>query len=336
MTRRLLTRRAVLVGGGILAAGLGAGPLARRLFGAAASVFVASGQRYDRSLAPTMREALLACGVVPGRIRGTRVLLKPNMVEPRRDRPQMTTHPAFLVAAIEVFRDWGAEVLVGEGPGHLRDTEVALAESGIDAALEDAHAPFADLNYEDVVWVPKRGRHSRLEGFALPVSVASAHLVVSLPKMKTHHWIGVTASMKNLYGVLPGLHYGWPKNVLHYYGIPKTVADLNASMPPTLTIVDGIECMEGDGPILGTAKQMGLVVAGTNLPAVDATVARIMGFNPRRIQYLRLAAPRVGPIADWRIEQRGERWQDLVDPFAILDRPHLERLRASPDGPLVS
>ena len=75
-----------------------------------------------------------------------------------------------------------------------------------------------------------------------------------MPKMKTHHWIGVTASMKNLYGTLPGLIYGWPKNVLHYAGVPETVVDINASLPPRIAIVDGIVCMEGDGPLLGQER----------------------------------------------------------------------------------
>ena len=98
--------------------------------------------------------------------------------------------------------------------------------------------------------------------------------------------------------------------------------------PNTLTIVDGIDCMEGDGPILGSLKSMGLVVVGHCLPAVDATVARIMGLEPTRVSYLALAARRLGPIAETLIHQRGERWQDVADPFEIIDEAHLQPLRA--------
>ena len=49
----------------------------------------------------------------------------------------MTTHPAVVVAAANVFRSWGAEVTVGEGPGHMRDTEMALVESGMQDALDE-------------------------------------------------------------------------------------------------------------------------------------------------------------------------------------------------------
>jgi uncharacterized protein (DUF362 family) len=96
--------------------------------------------------------------------------------------------------------------------------------------------------------------------------VVEADLIVSLPKMKTHHWVGVTASMKNLYGTIPGIKYGWPKNVLHHAGIPETVFDINASLPKSIAIIDGIDCMEGDGPIMGTLKQWGSSSWATTSP----------------------------------------------------------------------
>jgi uncharacterized protein (DUF362 family) len=248
----------------------------------------------------------------------------------------MTTHPAMIVAAANVFRGWGARVTVGEGPGHVRDSQMALIESGVGEALRDADLEFADLNYQEVAWRKNGGRFSKLDGFYLPRSVAEADFVVSMPKLKTHHWVGVTCSMKNLYGVLPGIKYGWPKNVLHHNGIPETVADINCSLPNTLAIVDGIHCMEGDGPILGSLKPMGLVMVGSNLPAVDATVARVMGLTPRKVTYLGLIENRLGPLSERRIEQRGEPWRSVADPFEILDEPHLRPLRASDREELFS
>jgi uncharacterized protein (DUF362 family) len=274
----------------------------------------------------TINDSLLAVGLDPQWLPGKRVLLKPNLVEPTRDCPHMTTHPAMIVAAAEVFRYWGATVTVGEGPGHVRDTDMALAESGVSEALAGEQLPFADLNYQDVAWLKNRGRQSKLKGFFFPQSVVEADLIVSLPKMKTHHWVGVTAAMKNLYGTIPGCKYGWPKNVLHYNGIPETVVDINASVPRTIAIVDGIDCMEGDGPIMGTMKPMGLVIVGLNPAAVDATVCRLMQVDPYAVPYLNLAGNRLGPIDDRLIEQRGERWQPLASPFAVLDKPHLQQL----------
>jgi uncharacterized protein (DUF362 family) len=205
---------------------------------------------------------------------------------------------------------------------------MALVESGMDAALSGEKLRFVDLNYSEFRKVPNAGGLSALAGFTFPAAVADADLIVSMPKLKTHHWMGLTAAMKNLYGTLPGLIYGWPKNVLHYAGIPETVVDINASLPRRMAIVDGIVCMEGDGPILGSPKPLGLLAVGLNLPALDATLARVTGFDPRKVPYLALADGRLGPIADWSIVQRGERWQDLADPFAIVDLPHLRKMRS--------
>jgi uncharacterized protein (DUF362 family) len=327
-------RRALLIGAGAALVGLAALPFVRRAMHDKASVFVARNQRYDGPLERTIRDGLVATGFDPAAVRGRRVLLKPNLVEPIRSCPQMTTNPAVVVAAAEVFRRWGADVTVGEGPGHVRDTELALCESGMQDALDRARLPFADLNYSQLGWIENGGRASSLRGFYFPAQVVEADLIVSMPKMKTHHWVGYTGALKNLYGVIPGIKYGWPKNVLHYAGIPESIFDINASLPKTVSIVDGILAMEGDGPIMGSGKPMGLLVIGTNNTAVDATLGRIMGFEPSKISYLQLAADRLGPIDEAYIDQTGERWQDVASGFRILDAPHLRGLRAA--GVLVT
>jgi hypothetical protein len=78
---------------------------------------------------------------------------------------------------------------------------------------------------------------------------------------------------------------------------------------------------------------MGLLAVGLNLAAVDATLARVAGFDPRKVPYLALAEGRLGPISAGAIVERGERWQSLASPFAILDVPHLREMQAAPDRP---
>jgi uncharacterized protein (DUF362 family) len=325
---RRFDRRKLLTGAAAAGLGIWAYPHLRRALARRAAVFVARGQRYDGPLRRTIEDGLRATGIDLAEFRGKRVLLKPNLVEPSRSAPHMTTHPAVVVAAAEVFRAQGALVSVGEAPGHVRDTEMALAESDLGEALWSERLPFADLNYEESTWVRNRGRASKLQGFYFPRSVAEADLVVSLPKLKTHHWVGLTAAMKNM--------YGWPKNVLHHAGIPETVFDINASLPRVITVVDGILCMEGDGPIMGSPKPMGLILVGAAPASVDATAARIMHLNPSRVSYLRLAEGRLGPLDDALIDQRGEAWRSVATPFSILDEEHLRGLRADPAGALTS
>jgi len=131
--------------------------------------------------------------------------------------------------------------------------------------------------------------------------------------------------MKNLFGTLPGTFYGWPKNVLHQAGITESILDINATLAPHFAIVDGIVGMEGDGPIMGTPVRAGALVLGRNLAAVDATCARMMGINPHRVEYLKAADNRLGPVGDSRIIQRGESWQSVRTDFELLDHIHAHR-----------
>lgn len=331
----LLNRRQLILAGGAATTTLVGGRLLYRYLQQKSPVFIARNQKYDGTLVRTLVDGLQAVGLRPEDVRGKRVLLKPNLVEPTRTAPHMTTHPMLILAAADAFRTWGATVSVGEAPGHVRDSEMALVESGVADALQTLRLPFSDLNYEEVKFLPNLGRASKLPGFYFPRSVVEADFIVSLPKMKTHHWVGVTLSLKNMYGTIPGIKYGWPKNVLHHNGIPETVFDINASLPKTIAIVDGIDCMEGDGPIMGSLKPMGLVGISLSPTAVDATFARIMGMEPSKIPYLSLAAGKLGPIADRLIEQRGEGWTGLRSPFQILQKEHLLQMQAQP-GVLVS
>ncbi len=297
--------------------------------GRRADVFVAKASSYGGDLARTIREGLAELGLGPAWARGKSVLLKPNLVEPSREAPHINTHPAVVRAAVEVFRGWGASrVFVAEGQGHSRDSDFVLEQSGLGEVLEEDGIEFVDLNHDDVILKPNRLRFTRLGRLALPATLLRADLIVSLPKLKTHHWAGVTLSMKNLFGVMPGCYYGWPKNVLHHAGIPESILDINATVRPHLAIVDGIVGMEGDGPIMGTPRASGVLVMGTNLPAVDASAARLMGLDPARVSYLADASGRLGPIAAGHIAQRGETIASLAQTYRLLDHPGFAALRS--------
>jgi uncharacterized protein (DUF362 family) len=325
------SRRAFLAGAGLLALGTASTLAIRRgdEAGWRADVFVAKAGSYDVDLASIIRGGLTELGLGPAWVRGKSVLLKPNLVEPSKAAPQINTHPSVVRAVAEVFRGWGAgEVFVAEGQGHCRDSAYVLEQSGLGPVLDEARLEFVDLNHDDVFTKPNRRGFTDLRTLHLPTSLKRADLVVSLPKMKTHHWAGVTLAMKNLFGLMPGVAYGWPKNVLHHAGIPASILDINESVRPDLAIVDGIIGMEGDGPIMGTPRSSGVLVMGTNLPSVDATASRLMGIDPARVSYLAGASGRLGPIAEGHIRQRGERVDALVSPYAILDHPSLAHLRS--------
>ena len=168
---------------------------------------------------------------------------------------------------------------------------------------------------------------SRLRSL-LPHTVLGSNLLVSMPKMKTHHWAGATLSMKNLFGIVPGGVYGWPKNVLHWAGIHQSIADLHSLFPNHFAIVDGIVGMDGNGPIQGRPKPAGVIVSGHDPVAVDATCCRIMQIEPSRIEYLTLAGGLEG-IAEENIQQIGEKPDSVETRFdLIMELRELRRARA--------
>ncbi len=177
---------------------------------------------------------------------------------------------------------------------------------------------FTDLNLDRTSEVKLRQPSSTLRSLHLPATALGADLLVSMPKLKTHHWVGATLSMKNLFGLAPGGVYGWPKNVLHWAGINECIADLyRVFSPKTFAIVDGIDGMEGNGPIQGTPKHAGVLIAGADMAAVDATCCRIMGIDPERIEYLNLAVRRAA-LAESAIMQTGEKISTVQTNFQLL------------------
>jgi uncharacterized protein (DUF362 family) len=260
-------------------------------------------------------------------VAGKRVLLKPNLVEYSPDAP-INTHPVLIAAVIDaLYRSGAASVVVADGPGHVRDTDLLLHESGLRAQLDAVgRARFVDLNFDSVVRVAANTGLTQLRELWLPETVTSADIVISMPKVKTHHWAGVTLSLKNLFGIVPGSAYGWPKNVLHWEGIENSIVELAAGVPIHYVIADGIEAMEGNGPLHGPMKRLGGLVFADDPVAADATSCRLMGIDPRRVRHLRMASS-LGNLDEQRIDQRGERIKDVRQQFDLL--PEFRHLRGA-------
>jgi len=274
-------------------------------------VAIIRAQSYSDDLVSRMYAGIRECGLD---VRGKSVLLKPNLVE-FDAATVINTDANVVAAAYEVFQKLGAaKVIIGEGPGHRRDTLDLADDAKYRATVSRFEDNFVDLNRDDVSLVKNFGQETE---FYFANTVLAADLIVSLAKMKTHHWAGVTLSMKNLFGLVPGSVYGWPKNKLHYIGIPESVVALSRFFRNTFAIVDGVVGMEGNGPIQGTPKPVGALVMGRDLLAVDATCCRIMGVDPEKVEYLRQAAD-LGHVKPAGIDQRGETIASLQTNFQLI------------------
>jgi uncharacterized protein (DUF362 family) len=258
-------------------------------------------------------------------VRGKSVLLKPNLVD-YIPGGHINTHPLLVSAAAECFRRLGAKtVLVGEGPGHQRDTELVLFESGFAEQLRQQEVRFVDLNRDELVETPLLANYTGMKSLWLPRTILESDFVVSMPKVKAHHWSGVTLSMKNMFGAVPGTKYGWPKNILHWKGIHESILDICATVPVHFVIADAIVAMEGNGPLNGAPRFLNRIALADDPVAADATCARLMGLDPNRIVHIRVGAQFLGNSSIERIDQLAERVCMPEVPFQTV--PEFQHLR---------
>ena len=284
---------------------------------AVSRVAILAAKGYDQRLKDVVLRGIDLCRV---QVKGKRIVLKPNLVE-FDPKGVINTNPAVIEAAVDAFRTLGAaEVIVAEGPGHRRDNEYLLAASGLYDVIREHKVRYVDLNTDDIRAAPVRSSYTNFKQLYLPETLFNADLLVSMPKLKTHHWAGVTLSMKNLFGIIPGAVYGWPKNILHWQGIDNSILDINSSLPlPQFAIIDGIVGMEGNGPLQGVAKPAGVLIFGDDFVSVDASAARLMNLEPRKVNYLATAGDFLGNLSAEKIEQIGEKLETLQQDFEVIE-----------------
>jgi uncharacterized protein (DUF362 family) len=313
--RAMISTAGLLVGGMTTARLLPEEMLLRDRRPRRSRVAIVSAEEYSERLADTLMSGLREFHL---NVCGRSVLLKPNLVEYIAG-VEVNTNPILVGAAAEAFLKLGARsIVVAEGPGHQRDTHLVLAESGLGAQLLSQKIAFVDLNRDELVKLPTRAPFTGLEDLWLPRTVLETDFVVSMPKIKTHHWAAVTLSMKNMFGVVPGAKYGWPKNVLHWKGIHRSILDICATVQVHFVIADGIVAMEGNGPLHGTQRNLGKVVLADDPVAADFICARLMGLDPNRVWHLNRAARFLGNGSYERINLLAEGLPQRTVPFDVL------------------
>lgn len=223
-------------------------------------------------------------------VKNRHVVIKPNIVDFTPDKP-IETDARLIEALILLLKSHGAgKITLAEGPAHNRDSEMIFHKTGYTSVAKRQAVSLIDLNYDDVQWIQNDHHQGRFfEHVYLPETILSADVFISVAKMKTHRFAGVTLSLKNMLGILPGMMYGWPKNIIHWNGIPRSICEIAGLIKPHFVIIDGVVGMEGYGPLLGKSKQAGVLVFSDNALAADSTAARIMGVDPVRVEYMRLA-----------------------------------------------
>lgn len=222
-------------------------------------------------------------------VRGKRVLLKVNLTKAGPPEWAVCTHPDFAAAVARLVRRSGGDPFLGDSCSIYGFTRETMDLAGYKEVATRDSIPCTPLDSGQVRPVSVNGR--RIQETYMSEHVLDADVIISVPKLKPHDFVGFTCAVKNMYGALPGAlkpyqHYRNPG----YVDFLNVILDVYATAEPALTLVDGILAMEGQGPTNGTPKHLGLVAGSLDCVAADAVLADRVGLPP--VKLLSIAAER--------------------------------------------
>ena len=211
-----------------------------------------------------------------------RVLIKVNFITTKNWETGATTDPVVVEALVNRLRELGKEVYIVESDATTTDADKAWIASGMIEVGERLSVPFINMRHveEKVELDVPDGRELKKITVA---KIATESAIISAAKLKTHMSTQVTLGLKNMFGMLTTKF----KGQYHIRGMDKVIHDINKTIPPQVTVIDGFVAMEGRGPVHGKPVQMDTIIAGTDPVAADAIGSRIMGFEPERIDHIR-------------------------------------------------
>jgi uncharacterized protein (DUF362 family) len=256
-----------------------------------------------------------------------KVLLKPNlaMPVPHEHRPECT-EPRVIGALVEEFRLRGAsQVLVGDEPAYGLDAEEAFQAVGMTEIVKKMGGDVTYFDREERVDLTVKNPHV-FRTISVPRSVVECDLLVNVPKMKTSFMTEATLGVKNLLGCIK---FEQRKLFHREIDLSYVLADIANTLRPGLTVIDGIVAMEGWGPHAGPAVDLGVIVGGSDVVAVDAISSYIMGLDPRAAPTTQVTErDGLGTASMADIVVLGEKVEDVRK---ILERPVFKFVTKAPN-----
>jgi uncharacterized protein (DUF362 family)/NAD-dependent dihydropyrimidine dehydrogenase PreA subunit len=264
---------------------------------------------YDREkVLRAVQHSIEQLGGLDGIIKkDARVFLKVNLLRGAHPEEVVTTHPAFVYALAKTLKDYGARVIIGDSPGagtpyKENILKQVYTKSGLIDAAKDAGV---ELNYDTSIVSISCKEGSLIKQFNAIKPALDADMIISVPKGKTHGFTYITGAVKNMFGIIPGFEKaGYHAKLQTIDRFAKMLVDICEYVKPTVSFMDAIICMEGDGPGSGDPKQVGVIIASRNPHALDAVFCDVIGIDCRTLPTITEAMSR-GLLNLDNIEIRG-------------------------------
>lgn len=245
--------------------------------------------------------------------KGNKVLLKPNLLSAKPPEAGITTHPAVIKAVAKLVMDAGAIPFIGDSPGgRAINFEKVAAITGMKQAADELGIKLVEFKNSMELSATNGGIFKKLN---VAKEAVDADVIINLPKLKTHVQMFLTLGVKNMFGCIIGLQkaqWHFKAGVDRKY-FAAMLVELYSLLKPSLTIVDGIVAMEGDGPgSAGKLRNLGLVFAGTDAVALDTVICNALSIKEEELPILAAAKEKgIGITEMEKIDVLGERLEDV-------------------------
>lgn len=216
--------------------------------------------------------------------RGENILLKVNLLTIKKVEQAATTHPDFVTAVARIFLDYGCNVYIADSPGGpfvLPMLKRVYKATGMNDIVDKANVT---LNYDTGskrVFVDEAVKYKSMQ---VCTYLDEMDHVISMSKMKTHAFMTLTGAVKNMFGTVPGvvkaeLHAHYPELL----DFADMLIDVCEYVKPTLSFMDGIIAMEGEGPGSGTPKNMNTMLVSDSPYHLDYVASLLMRMEPESV-----------------------------------------------------
>ena len=255
-----------------------------------------------------------------------KILLKPNWIMAVPPERCATTHPAVFKAVAEIFQTTGAILSYGDSPG-MSSPQNASVKTGFAAAAKELNIPLADFNNGKEVFYEQAKQNKK---FLFANAVFENDSLISLSKLKTHGFLKLTGAIKNQFGCIPGMAKGeYHLKLTNPADFARMLVDINLCLKPRFYVMDGIMAMEGNGPMNGKPKKMNLLLFSADPVALDATVCRIIGVDPKYSLTVNIGAESgLGVYAENEIELVGDPLASFAEPGFDVDRGQVRSIKS--------
>jgi len=208
------------------------------------------------------------------------VVIKPNLCYYWDYSTGETTDPRVVSAVIDYVRKSLGEdvkIVIAEADASAMKTNYSFKVLGYEKLAAEKNVGLMNLSYGEIM--EKKVKVKDVE-LTLPINkvLLDADLIINMPKIKTHNIVGITCALKNMFGAIAK-----PRKYAYHNMLSQVIVGANKIVRSDIIVVDGI-IVRGSSP-----KKLGIVLAGNNPLTTDFIAAEIMGFNPKKVEYLDIA-----------------------------------------------